>query len=281
MANNAIMPVVRTAAGQMTSDGAGVRLRRVIGSQSLMSLDPFMLFDEFKSDVPGDYIAGFPNHPHRGFETVTYLIAGAVEHWDSAGNCGVLKPGGAQWMTAGRGVVHSEMPKQKDGLLWGFQLWVNLPAKNKMMAPRYQDINPADIPQVSLEGGATARVLAGTAFGAKGPVEGIVTSPIYLDLSLPKDVSVPIPIPGGKTAFFYIIEGTAVVDGGELSAGILAQLGPGDMAQITGGGAGGRAILVAAEPINEPVARWGPFVMNSEEEIEQAILDFREGRIKD
>ena len=281
MTEKPLMPVTRTAAGHKTSDGAGVRLRRIIGSPTLPGADPFMLFDEFKSDNPGDYIAGFPEHPHRGFETVTYLVAGTVEHWDSAGNCGVLKPGGAQWMTAGRGLVHSEMPKQKDGLLWGFQLWVNLPAKYKMIPPRYQDIHPSAIPQVPLPGGGMARVLAGEAFGAKGPVEGIILNPLYVDVSLPEGVATSIPVGHGKTAFAYVMDGNLEVDGGELGAGILALFGEGSVAALRGGKGGGRALLVAADPVNEPVARWGPFVMNTEEEIEQAIRDYREGRIKD
>jgi len=273
--------VEKIVTGDRVSDGAGVRLKRIIGGSGLAELDPFLLFDEFKSDNPGDYIGGFPDHPHRGFETVTYLMAGIVEHKDSVGNSGVLQPGGAQWMTAGRGLVHSEMPKQKDGLLWGFQLWVNLPAKSKMVAPRYQDIEPGQIPVAPLPGGGAARVLAGEVFGVKGPVNGIVTIPLYLDITLPAGAAAIIPVEEAKSAFLYVTEGAVTVGGAKLSAGALGQLGAGDSVQLTGGEAGARLILVAARPIGEPVARWGPFVMNTSQEIEQAFLDYRQGRIRD
>src|SRR5499426_3703666 len=174
--------VTKVITGQPTSDGAGVQLTRVLGTPQLDHPDPFLLLDEFKSDKPGDYLAGFPDHPHRGFETVTYMLAGAMTHRDHVGNEGELVPGSVQWMTAGRGIVHSEMPRQRDGLMWGFQLWVNLPARDKMIAPRYQDIPPAHVPEVKLADGVTARVLAGDAGGATGPVKGIVTDPVYLDV---------------------------------------------------------------------------------------------------
>ena len=178
-------PVTRLVTGRAVSDGAGVRLTRVIGTPELDHVDPFLMLDEFRSDDPGDYLAGFPDHPHRGFETVTYMLAGAMRHADHAGNSGHLRAGSVQWMTAGRGIVHSEMPEQEDGLMWGFQLWVNLPARDKLCPPRYQDIAPERIPQVEAPGGARVRVVAGQAFGVRGPVEGIVTEPLYLDVSLP------------------------------------------------------------------------------------------------
>ena len=267
--------------GVRTSDGAGVRLTRIIGSGRMMELDPFLLFDEFKSDNPDDYIGGFPDHPHRGFETVTYLIAGVVDHADSAGNSGTLQPGGAQWMTAGRGLVHSELPKQKEGMLWGFQLWVNLPADSKMVPPRYQDIPPEAIPHARLPGGAVARVLAGQAFGVTGPVQGIVTIPLYVDISLPPDTSLSVPVEEGKSAFVYMIQGEGKADGTTLTAGTLGQLSDGDIVKLAAGNSGCRVFVVAARPLNQPVARWGPFVMNTDEEIQQAIEDYRAGRIRD
>ncbi|MDH5638771.1 MAG: pirin family protein [Nitrospinota bacterium] len=273
--------VVNIAEGVRTSDGAGVRLTRIIGSGRMMDLDPFLLFDEFKSDNPDDYIGGFPDHPHRGFETVTYLIAGVVDHADSAGNSGTLQPGGAQWMTAGRGLVHSELPKQKEGLLWGFQLWVNLPADSKMAPPRYQDITPEAIPHAQLPDGVVARVLAGQAFGVTGPVEGIVTIPLYIDISLPPNTSISVPVEDEKSAFVYMAEGEGEAGGTALAAGTLGQLSKGDSVELAAGSSGCRVFVVAAKPLNEPVARWGPFVMNTDEEIEQAIQDYRAGRIRD
>ena len=272
--------VTRTVRGAATSDGAGVRLTRIIGNRSMMDLDPFLLFDEFKSDNPDDYIGGFPDHPHRGFETVTYLIAGMVDHADSAGASGSLLPGGAQWMTAGRGLVHSELPKQKNGLLWGFQLWVNLPARSKMVPPRYQDIAPEAIPHVQLTDGAVARVLAGHLFGVTGPVEGIVTVPLFVDISLPPGVSVQVPVEEEKSAFVYMVEGKGKAGGVQLPSGTLGQLSDGDIVEVSADNSGCRFFVVAARPLNEPVARWGPFVMNTDEEIQQAISDYQAGLIK-
>src|SRR5438128_10914685 len=203
--------VVKTAIGQPTSDGAGVRLTRVIGTPDLDHPDPFLLLDEFKSDKPGDYLAGFPDHPHRGFETVTYMLAGAMQHRDHVGNEGELVAGSVQWMTAGRGIVHSEMPRQKDGLMWGFQLWVNLPARDKMIAPRYQDIAPGRIPEAKLGDGATARVIAGEVSGVRGPVEGIATEPLYLDVHLSPAAAAELPVAAGHNAFAYVYEGRATL----------------------------------------------------------------------
>src|SRR5712692_79157 len=198
--------VGKIVTGQPTSDGAGVRLTRVIGTQDLDHLDPFLLLDEFKSDRPDDYLAGFPDHPHRGFETVTYMLAGSMRHQDHVGNRGELVAGSVQWMTAGRGIVHSEMPQQKDGLMWGFQLWVNLPARDKMTAPRYQDIPPEKIPEVDLTAGVRARVIAGEAGGVRGPVEGIVTKPLYLDVRMGAGARVSLDVAAGHNAFVYVYE---------------------------------------------------------------------------
>jgi redox-sensitive bicupin YhaK (pirin superfamily) len=272
--------VARTVRGQPTSDGAGVKLTRVIGQLDLEMLDPFLLLDEFRSDSAGDYIGGFPEHPHRGFETVTYMLAGRMRHGDNQGNSGLLTPGSVQWMTAGRGIVHSEMPEQEDGLMWGFQLWVNLPAKDKMTAPRYQDIAPERIPEVTLTG-VTARVIAGEFGAAHGPVQDVVTAPVYLDLRLQPGASLDVPLPPGHNAFVFVYEGQAQVgdDAGQnLVRGDLGVLSDGAAVHLAAGDAPARLILVAGRPLNEPVAKYGPFVMNTPQQIQQAIEDFRGGR---
>ncbi|MBX7185339.1 MAG: pirin family protein [Vicinamibacteria bacterium] len=274
MTDRTIEKIVRAVA---TSDGAGVRLSRAIANAELDHLDPFLLLDEFRSDDPGDYIAGFPDHPHRGFETVTYMLAGKMEHADHAGNRGLLTGGGAQWMTAGRGIIHSETPKQDDGLMWGFQLWVNLPAKSKMTAPRYQDIDPSAIPEVKIEGG-TVRVIAGTFRGATGPVQGIVTDPVYLDVRLEASGGFETRIPEEHTAFLYAYQGNGGVGGTSLGTKSLAVLSKGERIVANAGDSGFRFLCVAARPLNEPIARYGPFVMNTREEIHQAFEDFRNGR---
>jgi hypothetical protein len=247
-------------------------------------LDPFLLLDEFKSEDKDDYIAGFPDHPHRGFETVTYMLAGAMEHQDSRGNRGELVGGGVQWMTAGRGIVHSEMPRQEDGLMWGFQLWVNLPASDKMRPPRYQDIPPERVPEVAATPTARVRVVAGRVGSVVGPVAGVVTEPLYLDVSLSAGGRFEQEVPAGHSAFAYVFEGEVAfdpADGGRppVTAGHLAVFGEGDGVVARAGTAGARFLLVAAKPIGEPVARYGPFVMNTREEILQAIQDFRDGRL--
>jgi redox-sensitive bicupin YhaK (pirin superfamily) len=275
--------VERVVRGIATSDGAGVALTRVIGQPALPQLDPFLLLDEFRSDDPGAYIAGFPKHPHRGFETVTYMLAGRMLHRDNHGAQGELKPGGAQWMTAGRGLVHSEMPLQDSGLMWGFQLWVNLPARDKMTAPRYQDIEPEAIPEVERDGGgARIRVIAGRLgdLGVAGPVSGIVTDPLYLDVALAPGARLVQPVPDGHNGFVYVFEGEARVGGTAVPRGGLAVLSPGDAVSLeaAAGGKGARLLLVAARPLREPVARYGPFVMNTEAEIHQAFADFRAGK---
>jgi redox-sensitive bicupin YhaK (pirin superfamily) len=272
--------VARIVRGHATSDGAGVKLTRVIGQLDLEMLDPFLLLDEFRSDSAGDYIGGFPEHPHRGFETVTYMLAGRMRHGDNQGNSGLLTPGSVQWMTAGRGIVHSEMPEQEDGLMWGFQLWVNLPAKDKMTAPRYQDIAPERIPEVNLPG-VTARVIAGEFAAAHGPVQDVVTAPVYLDLRLQPGASLNVPLPPGHNAFAYVYEGHAQVGDGagqNLVRGDLGVLSDGAGVQLSAGETPARLILVAGRPLNEPVAKYGPFVMNTPQQIQQAIDDFRGGR---
>ena len=274
--------VVKIVTGQPASDGAGVRLNRVIGTPALDHVDPFLLLDEFKSDRPDDYLAGFPDHPHRGFETVTYMLAGAMRHQDHAGNQGELIAGSVQWMTAGRGIIHSEMPRQKDGLMWGFQLWVNLPAREKMTAPRYQDIPPEMIPEVALADGVRARVIAGAAGGSRGPVEGIATHPLYLDVRMAGHSRVSHDLAAGHAAFAYVYDGRATFgpadgSGREVTAGQAAVLSDGEKLSVATGDVAARFLLLAAGPLREPIARHGPFVMNTREEIVQAVQDYQRG----
>ena len=275
--------VSRVIHGQPTSDGAGVKLTRVIGQRDLDMLDPFLLLDEFRSDSASDYIGGFPNHPHRGFETVTYMLAGRMRHHDNQGNSGLLTPGSVQWMTAGRGIVHSEMPEQEDGLMWGFQLWVNLPAGDKMSAPRYQDIAPESIPSVQAADGARVRVLAGRFGDTVGPVGGIAVEPLYLDLELAADAHCAVSVPVGHNAFAYVYAGTAELGPSGLAKriqrGELAVLErDGEELLITAGSQPTRLIVVAGKPLNEPVARYGPFVMNTQEQIVEAMRDYQSGK---
>ena len=277
--------MVRIFKGVATSDGAGVALTRVIGSPELDMLDPFLLLDEFRSDEPGDYIAGFPDHPHRGFETVTYLLAGRMRHEDNQGHAGVIEAGGIQWMTAGRGIVHSEMPEQENGLLWGFQLWVNLPADEKWVAPGYQEYPAAAIPSEQRDEGVVIRVIAGeTSLGTAGPVTGVSTQPQYLDVTLGSGATLAEPLALSHNAFLYVFEGAVEVrsdqgDGdAKVDAGNLAVLGSGEGVLIAGAGASNRFLLVAGKQLKEPVARAGPFVMNTRQEVMDAFQDFREGR---
>ena len=270
--------VIWSARGLATSDGDGVRLNRVIGQPKLPDLDPFLMLDEFGSDDPGAYIGGFPDHPHRGFETVTYMLAGRMRHWDNHGNAGLLGPGSVQWMTAGSGIVHSEMPEQEAGLMRGFQLWVNLPAAEKMMAPRYQDIAPEDIPQVTLAPGVVARMIAGRLGGVAGPVAALSTQPLFADLHLAPGAAVRLDVPAGHTAFAYVYEGTARLAGDAVGKGMIAILSDGDSLALAAEAAETRLILLAARPLREPVAKYGPFVMNTEAELRQAFVDFRDGK---
>ena len=269
--------VGRLVRGTAASDGAGVKLNRVIGGPDLPQLDPFLLLDEFRSDDAADYLAGFPEHPHRGFETVTYMLAGRMRHRDNQGNTGLLGPGSVQWMTAGRGIVHSEMPEQENGLMQGFQLWVNLPAKDKMTAPRYQDIEPGRIPEVE-SAGARVRVIAGSYRDVSGPVQAHATAPLYLDVFL-EEGEFQAAVPVEHNAFVYVYDGSLDIAGRAVTRGELAVLSHGDTVAATAGDAGARFILVAGRPLKEPVARYGPFVMNRREEIEQAMRDFTDGRL--
>ena len=275
--------VQKIVKGQETSEGAGVKLRRALGIAELSYLDPFLLLDEFKSDDRTDYIAGFPDHPHRGFETVTYMLAGAMEHRDHIGNAGHLSAGSVQWMTAGRGIIHSEMPQQQDGLMWGFQLWVNLPADLKMCPPRYQDIPPEGVPEVTTSDGATVRVIAGEVAGVLGAVTGIVTEPLYLDVTVPRESRFVQDVPSSHNAFCYVFEGEATfgiseADLGRFATpGYLLVLGDGDAVTVATSDSNVRFLLLAAKPLGEPVARYGPFVMNTQEQLTQTLQDLRDG----
>ena len=272
--------VERLVHGIATSDGAGVKLTRVLTQALQRRLDPFLMLDSFRSDDPDDYGAGFPDHPHRGFETVTYMIAGRMRHRDSAGNEGLLSNGGVQWMTAGRGVIHSEMPEQEDGLMEGFQLWLNLPAKDKMTTPWYRDFQGGEVPQFTTSDGVTARVIAGTSHRVAGAVQREHTEPLYLDLHFPAGSRFEQPLPAQHNAFVYVYAGelqvgdTAVP---EKRMAILANQGEPDGVVLRAEQAT-RALLIAGRPLNEPIAQYGPFVMNSNEQIFQAVEDFRAGR---
>ena len=267
--------VAKAFRGMPTSDGAGVRLTRVIGQPALSELDPFLLLDHFESDESGDYIAGFPEHPHRGFETVTYMLAGRMRHRDSKGNSGLLTSGSVQWMTAGRGILHSEMPEQEEGLMSGFQLWVNLPAKNKMTEPRYQDIAPERIPETDVDG-AHVRVIAGTFGNVHGPVQAEATDPTYLDVALQSNATFRTELPAKHNAFIYVFEGCATIGDRDVKRGELAVLTEGENVAVTTS-SGARFLLVAGRPLNEAVARYGPVVMNTEEELHRAFADIRSG----
>jgi quercetin 2,3-dioxygenase len=273
-----IRQVVKLSQGQPTSDGAGVKLNRVIGNRIVSELDPFLLLDEFRSEDGADYIGGFPDHPHRGFETVTYMLAGRMRHGDNKGHSGLLRPGSVQWMTAGRGIVHSEMPEQEDGLMWGFQLWVNLPAADKMTAPRYQEIEPEQVPVAALPGGVKVHVVAGKVGNVIGPINGIATAPTYLDVELPAGASASFELPPGQHAFAYPFEGEAAIGDRVVSRGTLAVLGDGSRVVVAAKASPARVLLVAGQPLNEPVARYGPFVMNTQEQIREAIADFQADR---
>ncbi len=273
-----VRTVARVVRGQATSDGAGVKLVRLLGTPQLDMLDPFLMLDEFRSDSRDDYLAGFPDHPHRGFETVTYMLAGEMEHRDHVGNRGRVTAGSVQWMTAGRGIVHSEMPKQEDGLMWGFQLWINLPASHKMIPPRYQEIPPEQVPEVRREDGVLVRVVAGEHAGIAGAVSEIATRPLFLDVRLPPGAAIAQPVTAGHAAFAYVYAGAGTLGGRPLSRGLLGVLSDGDLVEARAGEDGLRFLLLAARPIREPVARYGPFVMNTREEILQAFADFQSGR---
>jgi len=270
--------VVATLRGHAATDGAGVNMTRVIGTPDLDNFDPFLLLDEFRSDDPDDYIAGFPDHPHRGFETVTYMLAGAMKHRDNRGNTGLLGPGSVQWMTAGRGIVHSEMPQQEDGLMWGFQLWVNLPASDKMTEPRYQEIPGTDVPELTLDGGVTAKVIAGELGGVRGPIEGVPIEPLYVDVHLDSGKLVQIPTRPDHSMFVYVYAGLVKISADKeypVARGDIALLGPGEQLHVAAE-SGARFLVIGGIPLSEPIARYGPFVMNTREEVEQAFADYQE-----
>ncbi|HRQ48364.1 MAG TPA: pirin family protein [Rhodocyclaceae bacterium] len=274
--------VERVVTGQATSDGAGVTLTRVLDQQLQRRLDPFLMLDAFGSNDPGDYIAGFPDHPHRGFETVTYMIAGRMRHRDSAGNEGLLENGGVQWMNAGRGVIHSEMPEQEDGVMEGFQLWLNLPARDKMSAPWYRDIKASEIPAFRTAEGADVKVIAGRSHGVEGAVRREHTEPLYLDIQLPAGARFAQSLPMGANAFVYVYRGQVSVGGEPVAQAHMAILDgreDADGVLIDSGTEPARVLLIAGRPLNEPIVQYGPFVMNSQDEIYAAVSDYREGRL--
>ena len=272
--------VERVITGQPTSDGAGVKLTRVLTQPLQRRLDPFLMLDAFGTDDPQDYIGGFPNHPHRGFETVTYMIAGRMRHRDNAGHEGLLTNGSVQWMTAGRGIIHSELPEQEDGRMEGFQLWLNLPAKDKMRAPWYRDIGSDEIPEFTTPEGVRVRVIAGASHGVTGAMQREATEPLYLDIELPAGASFEQSLPADHNAFVYVYRGGVKIDGTDVAVQRMAILRNGNHAdgvRITSPAAS-RVLLIAGKPLGEPIAQYGPFVMNSNEEIFQAVQDYQAGK---
>jgi quercetin 2,3-dioxygenase len=272
-----------TVNGSQTSDGAGVQLTRIIGSEELNMHDPFLLLDEFKSVNPGDYIGGFPDHPHRGFETVTYMLAGKIKHKDNTGHEGIINTGGVQWMTAGKGVIHSEFPEQEDGLLWGIQLWINLSASKKMTEPNYQEFDKKSIPEEIREPGILVRVISGkTSKDTKGPIKNIQSQQNMFIIELNKHAQFIEPIAADLNAILFVIDGTLTIvnddDEQELAQGMLAVLDEGDELCISTQSSSAKCLLISAPPLNEPVFRGGPFVMNSREEIIQASHDYEMGK---
>ena len=282
--------VERLVSGQATSDGDGVKLTRVLTQPLQRRLDPFLMLDAFGSDAAADYIGGFPDHPHRGFETVTLMLEGRMRHRDSVGNVGLLEPGSVQWMTAGRGIIHSEMPEQQAGRMAGFQLWVNLAAKDKLCPPAYRDIPPDQVPKLTLDDGVTVRVVAGSSHGTVGAVTRPTTEPLVLDITLPPGSRFEQPIPAGHNAFFYVHAGAVAVDA-ETRPGLGSEVPTGQMAILTtdpaadglrlavaaGASQAAKVLLVTGQPLNEPIAQYGPFVMNTNAEIHQAVADFQRG----
>lgn len=269
--------IERLVKGRATSDGAGVKLVRVLTHDLQRRLDPFLMLDAFRNENPDDYIGGFPDHPHRGFETVTYMLAGRMRHHDSAGNSGLLGPGGVQWMTAGSGLIHSELPEQEEGLMEGFQLWLNLPSHRKMSAPSYRDLPSESIPEIVQPDGTKVRVIAGASQGIQGAISRPDTEPLYLDVHLPVGGKFEQHVPSGHNAFIYVYRGEVLVAGStvpERTMGILSN----DSDSVTiATEAPARFLLVAGKPLNEPIAQHGPFVMNTMEQIEQTLRDYRDG----
>ncbi|WP_024671863.1 pirin family protein [Pseudomonas syringae] len=276
--------VLSIHAGQPASDGAGVRLTRVFGGRGVEQFDPFLMLDEFGSDKPDDYIAGFPPHPHRGFETVTYMLEGRMRHEDHMGNVGLLQSGGVQWMTAARGIIHSEMPEQEEGTMRGFQLWLNLPGKNKLADASYQDIQPENVPRLTTESGVGVVAIAGHfddgTLRQAGAVQRPDTEPLYLDFNLPAGSRISPQVPEGHRALLYVYEGSIEIEGSSQSVGMRQMARLSDQGELRIGSTGGaRVLLIAGKPLLEPIVQYGPFVMNTKEEIEQAIRDFREDRL--
>lgn len=275
--------VERIVRGQPTSDGDGVKLTRVLTQPLQRRLDPFLMLDHFGSDAASDYIGGFPSHPHRGFETVTIMLEGRMRHQDSVGNVGLLEPGSVQWMTAGRGIIHSEMPEQQEGRMAGFQLWVNLAAKDKMCAPMYRDVPPSQVPEFDLAGGVKVRVIAGSTYGVTGAVTRPATEPLVLDITMPLGAVFHQPIPATHNAFIYVFGGAVDVADSEVGRvetdrmAILGNDAAADGLTLTAGATTARVLLVAGHPLNEPIAQHGPFVMNTGEELHQAVADFQRG----
>ena len=273
--------VERLVAGQATSDGAGVKLTRVLTQNLQHRLDPFLMLDAFGSDKPDDYIAGFPDHPHRGFETVTYMIAGRMLHRDSAGHEGLLENGGVQWMTAGRGVIHSEIPQQEDGVMEGFQLWLNLPARDKMILPWYRDFKAGDLPKYTTTQGVAVTVIAGESHGTTGAVTRDTTAPLYLDIHLPAGSRFEQPLPAGHNAFVYVYRGEVMIAGQTVPVQRMALLANSSESDgvVIEATADAKLLLIAGQPLKEPIAQYGPFVMNTQQEIYQALSDMRDGRL--
>lgn len=271
--------IERVIQGQSVMDGAGVKINRVLTNTLQRRLDPFLMLDNFGSDAANDYIAGFPDHPHRGFETVTYMLEGRMRHRDSAGNEGLLANGGVQWMTAGRGVIHSEMPEQEQGRMEGFQLWLNLPAKDKLCKPWYRDFTAEQVPSFTTDAGASVRVIAGGSHGVQGAVQRAVTEPLYVDVTLPQGAAFSQHIPAGHNAFIFVYRGAVQVDGKPVASGRMAifeNAADSDGVQVQAS-EDARFILLAGRPLNEPIAQYGPFVMNTQAELMQAVEDFRAG----
>ena len=281
--NDQARKIAKIVEPRSVMEGAGVRLIRSIATGELDHVDPFLLFDHFGSKNPADYMKGFPMHPHRGIETVTYMISGHVNHKDSIGNTGSITDGDVQWMTSGRGIMHEEMPQAHEDEMVGFQLWVNLPARLKMTKPRYQNITSEQIPQIQHEDGVKIRVIAGEVDGVSGPVKEIVADPTYLDISIPPNKMFSQPIERGHAAFAYIFEGEGLFDADETKTGKpitcprLIVFGDGDLVSAHAADQGVRFLLVSGKPLNEPIARWGPFVMNTQAEIEQTLEELKNG----
>jgi len=273
--------VERLITGQATSDGAGVKLNRVLTQNLQHRLDPFLMLDAFGSDQADDYIAGFPDHPHRGFETITYMVAGRMLHRDSAGHEGLLENGGVQWMTAGRGVIHSEIPQQEEGLMEGFQLWLNLPRQDKMNPPWYRDFKYAELPKFVTNAGVAVTLIAGRSHGQTGAVTRDVTQPLYLDVHMPAGARFEHLLPAGHNAFVYVYRGEVNIAGQAVPVQRMAILANEDQAEgvVIEASVDAKLLLVAGKPLKEPIVQYGPFVMNSQEEIYQALSDFRDGRL--